>query len=413
MRHWRGPDIKVDTPDAMGNYQFALGSTIDFADFVGTLTDDSGTVATHATSTIITRVYVQVHNRGVVRADGVRVTCLLANASAGLPSLPAGYDVDVRNGTPVTSPNWVTLSSVLLDDVTMGEPKIAAFDLPSSLLPPPASLAGNNHHCVLALVHHASDPYTSTETNTDLNSIQERKAAHKNLHVVEFTGTVPAAPTIVPVRVHCVDGKPATMRINLNGYPGTLRMYFPPIASPSALKRATRGFEVGDDFEDYRVWADWQLREIGRNQRGRHPWNREFAKQRLANIERVLGADVCSPPWTRRRRSSATSSASRRGTSSSTSSSTGRRGPRSARRSRSRSSSSAPRARRSSADCRFRVAMTEEPKQLRHELRVKTSRDARTGQFLLLAHLVDGNGDRVDPARVLVSVSGRGIAVPE
>ena len=75
-------------------------------------------------------------------------------------------------------------------------------------------------------MHHASDPYTSTETNTDLNSIQERKAAHKNLHVVEFTGTVPAAPTIVPVRVHCVDGKPATMRINLNGYPGTLRMYF-------------------------------------------------------------------------------------------------------------------------------------------------------------------------------------------
>ena len=63
---------------------------IDFMDFVGTLTDDSGTVATHATSTIITRVYVQVHNRGVVRADGVRVTCLLANASAGLPSLPAG-----------------------------------------------------------------------------------------------------------------------------------------------------------------------------------------------------------------------------------------------------------------------------------------------------------------------------------
>jgi hypothetical protein len=60
-----------------------------------------------------------------------------------------------------------------------------------------------------------------------------------------------------------------------------------------------------------------------------------------------------------------------------------------------------------------RAAMTEEPKQLTYELAVKTSRYARTGQFLLLAHLADGKGDRVDPARVLVSVSGRGIAIPE
>jgi hypothetical protein len=44
---------------------------------------------------------------------------------------------------------------------------------------------------------------------------------------------------------------------------------------------------------------------------------------------------------------------------------------------------------------------------------VKTSRSARTDQVLLLAYLIDGNGDRVDPSRVLISVSGRGIAIPE
>jgi hypothetical protein len=44
---------------------------------------------------------------------------------------------------------------------------------------------------VLALVHHEDDPYTSSETHTDTNSKDERKAAHKNLTVVQFTGTVP------------------------------------------------------------------------------------------------------------------------------------------------------------------------------------------------------------------------------
>ena len=86
---WRGPDIKLDTPNAMGQYQFPLTGTIDFLQFVDTLTDDFQNVATHATANIITRVYVQVHNRGVTPANNVRVMLLLANASAGLPPLPA------------------------------------------------------------------------------------------------------------------------------------------------------------------------------------------------------------------------------------------------------------------------------------------------------------------------------------
>src|SRR5262245_18069002 len=103
---------------------------------------------------------------------------------------------------------------------------------------------------------------------------------------------MPAAPSIIPVRNHCVDGGPATMRISLHGYTGNVRVYFPPIATPSDLERAARGFELGDDFDDYRRWADWQFREIGRNQRSKHLWNREFARQRLASIERVLGSQV-------------------------------------------------------------------------------------------------------------------------
>ena len=169
VRHWAGPDIKLDTPDAGGNYQFPTtpGTTIDFEEFVNDLTDDFRNVATHATATITTRVYVQVHNRGVTPANNVRVMLLLANASAGLPNLPAGFAMNVQTGTPVSTAAWRTVGFARLDDVRVGFPQIAAFDLPSSLLPPPASLAGNDHHCVLALVHHASDPFTSAQIVTD------------------------------------------------------------------------------------------------------------------------------------------------------------------------------------------------------------------------------------------------------
>jgi hypothetical protein len=45
------------------------------------------------------RFYVQVHNRGVLPANNVRVMLLLGNASAGLPALPTGFAANVQSGT--------------------------------------------------------------------------------------------------------------------------------------------------------------------------------------------------------------------------------------------------------------------------------------------------------------------------
>ncbi len=406
VRHWRGPDIRVDTPDASGNYQFPPGTDITFADFVGTLTDDSGSVATHASSTIVSRVYVQVHNRGVVPADSVRVMCLLANASAGLPSLPAGYEALVQAGTPISTADWVTLGIVDLDGVAMGAPKIAAFDLPSSLLPPPASLAGNAHHCVLALVHHADDPYTSTETHTDNNSKQERKAAHKNLHVVEFTGTVPTAPTVIPVRFHCVDREPATMRLEIGGYPGRVRVYLPRIGDPRSLRRQARGFEVGEDFDDYRTWAEYQFGLIHRSLRSRQSWNRQWSKDRLENIERVLANEVMLV--------AAKEVAELRGIEC--------EGgvvefhllvdpPK-----RAKAGQSYPieivqldaEGEREVGGLSARVDIIDEPRRLHYELLVKSSFYRRFRQYLLTVRLVDGDGHPVDPERARLTVGGRG-----
>jgi hypothetical protein len=290
VRHWAGPDIKLDTPDTMGQYQFPLTGTIDFHQFVDTLSDDARNVATHATATIMTRVYVQVHNRGVLPADGVRVMLLLANASAGLPALPAGYWINVQNGTPINTANWHTLGIVTLNDVRVGAPKIAAFDLPSNMLPPPASLTGNNHHCVLALIHHPNDQYTSMITNTDNNSLAERKAAHKNLTVLQFTGTLPAPPPIIfPFRIHNAELEQEIItgiRFSLGRYSGRGRLYSPPLRTVRPLEEVISGLKINDDFESFRVWAEEHTKMIRENLESNNSYDKEWSLQRIEEIER-------------------------------------------------------------------------------------------------------------------------------
>ncbi|MFE7630130.1 WD40/YVTN/BNR-like repeat-containing protein [Kocuria sp. NPDC057446] len=292
VAHWRGPDIKVDTPDVNGRYQFPPGAAIDFLDFVDTLSDDARAVATHATATITTRVYVQVHNRGVVPANDVRVMCLLANASAGLPPLPPGYATNVQNGTDITTADWQTLGVLTLHDVRVGFPRIAAFDLTSDRLPPPAALAGNHHFCVLALLHHADDPYTSAITHTDTNSLRERKAAHKNLLVVQFTGTLPDAPPVpVAFRVHGTDPERETivdLEFDLSGYPGRTRLFLPSLRTTGALEEAGDGLSFGEDLEQFRAWAAEHADLVAENQQSEHPYRQDWAQQRIRDLQAAL-----------------------------------------------------------------------------------------------------------------------------
>lgn len=292
VRHWRGPDIRLDTPDAGGNYQFPLGSEIDFHQFVDTLSDDFRNVATHATANIVTRVYVQVHNRGVVPADGVRVMALVANASAGLPPVPPGLATNVQSGTPIATADWQTLGFETLDDVRPGFPKIAGFDLPSSLLPPPLSLAGNDHHCVLALVHHPDDPFGAATTHTDTLSRTNRKSAHKNLKVVQFTGTVPAPPpAFVAVRIHNADLERelrSDLVVRFPAYRGGIRLLVPDMEVGGDWERAVDGLRRSEQSGDLRRWAGEQIERIERNQRTQRPYNPAWARQQEKDIRLAL-----------------------------------------------------------------------------------------------------------------------------
>ncbi len=291
VRIWRSPDIKLDTPDAGGNYQFPPTGPIDFLQFVDTLTDDANNVATSASATITTRVYVQVHNRGVIPAGNVRVMLLLANASAGLPALPVGYDVNVRTGTPIMTGNWRTIGFATLDDIRVGAPKIAAFNLTSNLLPPPANLAGNQHHCVVALVHHADDQFTSTETNTDAVSGNDRKVAHKNLTVVQFTGTVPPEfPLVVPFRLNSPDPERRVLndlRLDLGGYQGRVRLVIPELQLDGDPAKLLAGLGRKADRRPFDAWAEAHISKIRRTQRSRNRYDLAWSRERLADIASV------------------------------------------------------------------------------------------------------------------------------
>jgi hypothetical protein len=289
VRFWRAPDIRLDTPDVNGQYQFPLAGTIDFLQFDDTLTDDFRNVATHATANITTRVYVQVHNRGVVRADGVRVMLLLANASAGLPALPAGYDTNVRNGLPINTPDWRTVGIATINDLRAGFPQVAAFNLPSTMLPPPANLAGNQHQCLLALVHHPSDQFTSTQVIVDPLSRDDRKAAHRNLTVVQFTGTLPPAmPLVIPFRITNPGPRErrVRVRIGLGRYPGRVRVLTRQLSVLG--EESFLGFRAGEIDDGLMQWAEGQLEMIAGDQQGKQRWDQDWSKERLADIHDAI-----------------------------------------------------------------------------------------------------------------------------
>jgi photosystem II stability/assembly factor-like uncharacterized protein len=194
VAHWRSPNIKVDVPTPAG-YQTPTNQ-IDFLQFHEVIVDGSNGIATIDPPLVVhNRVYVLVHNRGPLIANSVRVLTAITNASTVLSPLPAGYTANIQAGTPLAGPDWTTIGIVTLNNLWPGYPQVAAFDLPSNLLPLPASLPGQSHFCLLAFVHSTEEQFIATQQNVNLLTIQERKVGQKNLHIVQFVGTPPSPGT--------------------------------------------------------------------------------------------------------------------------------------------------------------------------------------------------------------------------
>jgi hypothetical protein len=149
---------------------------------------------------------------------------------------------------------------------------------------------------VLALVHHADDQFTNTETNVDLMTSGDRKAAHKNLTVVQFTGTLPPEmPVVMPVRIHNADVRAALLTslvINLKGYPGRVRLLIPPIRTDGELRERIDGMSMRRDSNEFARWAEHQVQTIRRNQRSKYRYNRLWSQQRIDDIQRAVKTGI-------------------------------------------------------------------------------------------------------------------------
>jgi hypothetical protein len=171
----RGPGIKVDPPTASGAY-LTPSNQIDFYEYCEVLRDSFARIRT---KNAVNRIYVLVHNRGVVAAK-VEVTLLVATLHAGAPpDLPAGYDAAVRSGSPILEGVWHKLGVCAVDGVQPGLPRVAAFDLPGSSLPDDWVRKPKGTHVLLALIHAAADPYDNTTVAVDALCLSERKACQR------------------------------------------------------------------------------------------------------------------------------------------------------------------------------------------------------------------------------------------
>lgn len=180
---WNCADIKVDSPN--GGYQFT--TPISYLDFEYRLQhQDSERGNTN-------HVYVQVHNRGPLAATNVKVKIMFANASAGLPPLPADFwttfpnSAGDANWTPVGSPQTIATLNPL-------KPEVLEWDWK-----PPVS--ANSHTCMLVVMDSASDPIPAANKVFDIGTLvtKEKRAGLRNLHVVNL---LPDEPAVIDFYFH-------------------------------------------------------------------------------------------------------------------------------------------------------------------------------------------------------------------
>ena len=300
--HWLSPNIKVDAPTPAG-YQTPTDQ-INFLQFHETIVDVSQGVETIAPPQVVhNRLYALVHNRGPLPDASVQVMAAVTNASTALHPLPSGYTSDVQAGTTLAGPDWTTLGTVTLSDLRPGIPQVAAFDIPSTVLPIPASLPGQSHYCAVVFLHSADDPYTSTQRNVDSLTLGERKVAQKNLHLVQFVGTPPPPESTTGMWVRLDVGAPLFRRsakdpaidlvIDARRLRGQLSLVGPQaLITPDAVKEAALERQPASML---RSWLK-QHREDAVRLQQEGKFSERDLKYLLTAMDNVEGAPLLSVP---------------------------------------------------------------------------------------------------------------------
>jgi len=180
LNRWECADIKIDTPEGSPpSYQMAVAD-VDYAAF------ESRLEHRNATRGQVSRVYVQVRNRGSQPATTVRVKVLAADTTLGFPALPADFWTMFPNDSTDTS-QWRPIGATqTLPVLNPFEPQVLEWDWPV-----PASAA--DHSSILVIVEGASDPIPSSHKVLDVSQLVslEKRVGLKNLQIVTVTSNAP------------------------------------------------------------------------------------------------------------------------------------------------------------------------------------------------------------------------------
>jgi photosystem II stability/assembly factor-like uncharacterized protein len=173
LYRWMCADIKVDALEGSPpSYQFPV-EEVDYVAFEAKLEHRNPQRGR------TNRVYVQIHNRGIQPANNVTVKILYADASAGLPPLPADFWT-VFPGDSIDVSNWKPIGSYkIITDLSPTEPQVLEWDWVTPLL-------AADHSCILCIVDCSDDPIPAGNKifNVDQLGRIEKHTGFKNLHVV-------------------------------------------------------------------------------------------------------------------------------------------------------------------------------------------------------------------------------------
>lgn len=169
MYWYQSVDIKVDTPDPMTGFQTPTAA-INYIDFEG---------LTHRNPFrgVTSRVFLQVHNRGVSAATGVSVRPFWANAGGGLPDLPADFWMAFPGADPTDTSVWHPVGAAqTIPSIRPGEPEIVSWEWPVPMNAP-------DHTCMFAAITCMADPVSETGLDVDAIVPSNKHITLKNLHV--------------------------------------------------------------------------------------------------------------------------------------------------------------------------------------------------------------------------------------
>jgi hypothetical protein len=128
---------------------------------------------------VLNRVYVHVSNRGIQAAASVIVKILYADASPGLPNLPANFWTAFPGDgtTTVWKPIGVAKT---ISNLSPKRPQVLEWDWT-----PPVTAA--THSCLLVVIDSTEDPIPAASKVTNVGTLvtSEKRVGLKNLHVID------------------------------------------------------------------------------------------------------------------------------------------------------------------------------------------------------------------------------------